>query len=52
MKPQELIDRYKQGERDFPGVDLSDTTWQGCNLSEINLEGADFSNSDLKNMVF
>ncbi|MDY7052621.1 Rid family detoxifying hydrolase [Limnospira fusiformis] len=51
MKPQELIDRYKQGERDFPGVDLSDTNWPGCNLSEINLEGADFSNSELKNMV-
>ncbi len=52
MKPQELIDRYKQGERDFPGVDLSDTNWPGCHLSKINLEGADFSNSELKNMVF
>ncbi|MDT9176995.1 MAG: Rid family detoxifying hydrolase [Limnospira sp. PMC 1238.20] len=52
MKPQELIDRYRQGERDFPGVDLSDTNWPGCHLSKINLEGADFSNSELKNMVF
>ena len=52
MQPQELLDKYKLGERDFPGVDLSYTTWQGCNLSEINLEGADFSNSDFKNMVF
>ncbi|MDY7052622.1 Rid family detoxifying hydrolase [Limnospira fusiformis] len=52
MQPQELLDKYKLGERDFPGVDLSYTTWQGCNLSEINLEGADFSNSDFKNMTF
>ncbi|CDM94577.1 MULTISPECIES: Rid family detoxifying hydrolase [Limnospira] len=52
MEPQELLDRYAEGERDFPGVDLSDTDWQGYDLSEINLEGADFSNSDFKNMVF
>ena len=52
MKPQELLDRYEEGERDFSEVDLSDTDWQGYDLSEINLEGADFSNSDFKNMVF
>ncbi|WP_273249763.1 pentapeptide repeat-containing protein, partial [Limnospira indica] len=44
MQPQELLDKYKLGERDFPGVDLSYTTWQECSLSEINLEGADLSN--------
>ncbi|EDZ94728.1 endoribonuclease L-PSP [Limnospira maxima CS-328] len=53
MKPQELIDRYRQGERDFPGVDLSDTTWpRECNLSEINLEGADLSNSEFISIAF
>ncbi|MFO7030299.1 endoribonuclease L-PSP [Limnospira fusiformis CCALA 023] len=51
MEPQEL-DRYAEGERDFPGVDLSYTTWQGYDFSDINLEGADFSNSDFKNMTF
>ncbi|MDT9203917.1 MAG: Rid family detoxifying hydrolase [Limnospira sp. PMC 1286.21] len=52
MEAQKLFDRYKLGERDFPGVDLSYTTWKGCNLSEINLEGADLSNSDFQEMTF
>ena len=52
MTPQELVDRYKLGERDFPGVDLSYTTWQGHDFSDINLEGADLSNSSFKNMTF
>lgn len=52
MEPQELLDRYTEGERDFPGVDLSDTTWQGHDFSDLNLEGADLSNSDFKNMTF
>ncbi|MDT9196399.1 pentapeptide repeat-containing protein, partial [Limnospira sp. PMC 1245.20] len=53
MEAQELVDRYKQGERDFPGVDLSDTTWpRECSLSEINLEGADLSNSEFISIAF
>ncbi|CDM94576.1 Rid family detoxifying hydrolase [Limnospira indica] len=52
MQPQELLDRFAEGERDFPGVDLSDTNWPASDLSEINLEGADLSNSELKNMTF
>ncbi|MEB3887183.1 Rid family detoxifying hydrolase [Lyngbya sp. CCY1209] len=52
MEPQELIDRYKEGERDFAGVDLSGITIKGHDLSDINLEGSDLRNCKFTSMTF
>ena len=43
IEVEELLQRYADGERDFPNVWLSDWGYNllhGCNLSEINLSGS------------
>lgn len=42
MRSQELLEKYRQGERDFSHLDLS-----GANLSGFNLRGADFTGANL-----
>ncbi|NJP11883.1 MAG: pentapeptide repeat-containing protein [Leptolyngbyaceae cyanobacterium RU_5_1] len=42
MQAQELLEQYRQGERDFSHVDLS-----GANLSGFNLRGVDFTGANL-----
>ena len=56
MDAQELIARYKAGERDFPGVDLSEvqltyTHFPNINLSNANLSGVNFLGADLSVLI-
>jgi uncharacterized protein YjbI with pentapeptide repeats len=37
MKAKELLSRYRQGERNFRGVDLSGEALRWANLEEIDL---------------
>lgn len=48
MKARELIQRYRQGERDFRGVDLRDQSLRGANLQSIDLSGANLIRTDLR----
>ncbi len=53
MTREELLERYKAGERDFRGVDLHGANLtrvilRGANLSDANLIGADLSGTDLR----
>lgn len=41
MHPQELLEQYRQGERNFAYIDLS-----GADLSGFNLRGADFTGAN------
>lgn len=47
MEIQEFIARYKQGERNFTGVDLSGAILTGINLQDINLTGANLTGANL-----
>ncbi|MFB2878023.1 pentapeptide repeat-containing protein [Floridanema aerugineum] len=47
MEIQEFLTRYKQGERDFAGVDLSRAILTGINLQDINLTGANLTGANL-----
>ncbi|HEY9297408.1 MAG TPA: pentapeptide repeat-containing protein, partial [Phormidium sp.] len=47
MQIQDFLTRYKQGERDFAGVDLSGATLTGVNLQDINLTGANLTGANL-----
>jgi len=57
----EMLERYRQGERDFTNIDLSWTRLNGTDLSGINLSGAilenciwhgcNFSNSRLRDTI-
>jgi len=52
MKASELLNRYKAGERKFPGINLAGKSFKGQNLSNIdfssaNLQGANFSGANL-----
>ena len=52
MKARELLRRYRQGERDFRGVDLSGESLRGMNLTGIDLSGANLSETDLRGTNF
>ncbi|MEM9978687.1 MAG: pentapeptide repeat-containing protein [Cyanobacteria bacterium P01_D01_bin.2] len=52
MKARELLKRYRLGERDFRGVDLSGESLRGMNLTGIDLSGADLSKTDLRGTNF
>lgn len=47
MKAEELLKRYRQGERNFAGANLRGQSLQGQNLS-----GADFSGADIRSANF
>jgi uncharacterized protein YjbI with pentapeptide repeats len=53
---EELLNRYRQGERDFSalklcGLDLSYLNFQGINLSKSDLRGANLSHTNLTRSV-
>jgi uncharacterized protein YjbI with pentapeptide repeats len=48
IKGQELIRRYKRGERWFGRVDLRMADLEGADLREIDLTGADLSGANLR----
>jgi uncharacterized protein YjbI with pentapeptide repeats len=47
MQLQNFLDLYRQGERNFAGVDLSGAILTGANLRDINLSGANLNNANL-----
>ena len=47
MDVEELLEKYAAGERDFPGVDLSEANLRGVNLSGVNLSQANLSVTNL-----
>jgi uncharacterized protein YjbI with pentapeptide repeats len=47
MDANELLKRYKTGERDFFGVDLTDADLSGSDLSGIDLSTANLNNANL-----
>lgn len=53
MDAEELINRYKKGERDFSGInlisDLTDVSLKGINLTLSNLVGVKFERVSFKN---
>lgn len=52
MKARELLRLYRQGKRDFCGVDLSGESLRGMNLKGIDLSGANLSGTDLRGTNF
>ena len=52
MDTQELLNRYRQGERDFAHVDLSGANLSGSNLRQIDLTGADLTGANLTWVAF
>jgi uncharacterized protein YjbI with pentapeptide repeats len=48
VKSQELVRRYKNGERQFPKVDLRLADLEGADLREIDLGGADLTGANLR----
>ena len=52
IKGQELIRRYKRGERWFGRVDLRMADLEGADLREIDLTGADLSGANLRRANF
>lgn len=47
VEADQILRRYRQGERDFSRLDLRGLSFQGCDLS-----GADFSQADLRGTNF
>lgn len=47
MEIQEFLSLYKQGERNFTGVDLSGAILTGINLQDINLTSANLTGANL-----
>ncbi|WP_245555446.1 pentapeptide repeat-containing protein [Baaleninema simplex] len=45
MTPEELLERYAAGERDFTGVQFKNTKGGRIDLSGANLSGAIFRNA-------
>jgi hypothetical protein len=45
---QELIEKYKEGVRDFSGVDLEGAYLEGAHLEGAHLEGAHLEGANLK----
>lgn len=52
VNAKELMRRYRQGERDFRGMDLSGESLRGMNLKGIDLTGANLSKTDLRGTNF
>ncbi|MEM9907485.1 MAG: pentapeptide repeat-containing protein [Cyanobacteria bacterium P01_D01_bin.44] len=52
LTAKELRRRYRQGERNFAGVDLSGESLQGMNLRAINLSNADLSYTNIRGTNF
>lgn len=52
LTAQDLRHRYRQGERNFAGVDLSGESLRGMNLRDINLSGADLNHTDIRSTNF
>jgi len=57
MKANEVLERYKSGERDFRRLNLRSQSFQGANLagadfSECDLRGTNFTNAILNNTKF
>ncbi|MGK7956790.1 MAG: pentapeptide repeat-containing protein [Crocosphaera sp.] len=57
MKAKELLAKYRTGERNFRGVNLSGESLQeqdlsGSDFTEANLQGANFTNTNLENTLF
>ena len=40
MSPDELLARYRAGEREFPEISLIEANLNGANLKGVNLKGA------------
>ncbi len=47
MTPTELLTRYRQGERNFSGLELPAVDLSGASLVGINLQGANLSRANL-----
>ncbi|UBF23910.1 pentapeptide repeat-containing protein [Kovacikia minuta CCNUW1] len=47
MKAEELLKKYAAGDRNFPGVNLSEANLTGASLSNVNLTGANLSVANL-----
>ncbi|MEL6402184.1 MAG: pentapeptide repeat-containing protein [Cyanobacteria bacterium J06626_4] len=52
LTAKELRRRYRQGERNFTGVNLSGESLRGMNLRAINLSDADLSYTDIRGTNF
>jgi uncharacterized protein YjbI with pentapeptide repeats len=52
MKANELLSRYRQGERNFRGVDLRGESLRGANLAGIDLSAANLTKTDLRGTKF
>ncbi|PZO42792.1 MAG: hypothetical protein DCF17_07885 [Shackletoniella antarctica] len=52
LTAKDLQRRYRAGERNFAGVDLSGESLRGMNLKGINLAGADLSRTDIRGTRF
>lgn len=56
MKKQELLRRYKNGERTFYDLDLENEDYRSLNLEGVRFEGCflsvDFRNANLNKAVF
>ncbi len=52
MKAKELLRRYRQGDRNFQGADLSGESLRGMNLAGIDLSGANLTKTDLRGTQF
>ncbi|MEM8808107.1 MAG: pentapeptide repeat-containing protein [Cyanobacteria bacterium P01_G01_bin.38] len=52
MKAKELLRRYRNGERDFQGVDLSGESLRDFNLTGIDLSEANLNQTDLRGTRF
>ncbi len=52
LTAKELKRRYRAGERNFAGVDLSGESLRGMNLKGIDLSGADLSRTDIRGTNF
>lgn len=52
LTAKELQHHYRQGKRDFTGVDLSGESLRGMNLQDIDLSEADLSCTDIRGTRF
>ena len=52
MKAKELLRRYRQGERNFRGVNLRGESLRGFDLKGIDLSEADLTKTDLRGTKF
>ena len=52
LTAKDLYRRYRSGERNFSGIDLSGQSLRGMNLKGIDLSGADLSRTDIRGTKF